>query len=280
MKNFRRNFSDVDEHFARAKCIRHRAKLDAERADASSTLMMEAEKISIAAGKETCMLLRNASSAAYSISLAEGARAEVAVVNDAPADEDVELDVEAALGKNAALTLVGCTLGGKETKSRVKILQKAGSRCEHIEVALLSGSQRLIARTRHMHSEPGSFSRSSFRYAAAGSAQADVRGSVEIAQKASGADAHFVAKSLLLSRGAVVRVAPMLSVKNGDVKAGHGAAMAPVSADELFCLESRGIDGKEGRRMILAGFLLDFEARQMGKVRAVVERKINGLDGF
>ena len=238
------------------------------------------ERISIAKGKEESMLLQTTSSASYSISLAEGAKAEVAIVNAAPLDVDVEMKVEAKLGKNATLKLIGCQLGGRETKSSVKISQKAGSQCEHFEVALLSGSQRLIARTNHVHGEPKSFSRSSFRYAATGCAQVNVQGNVEIAKKAAEADAHFVAKSLLLSREAVVKVVPMLSVKTGDVKAGHGAAMAPVSADELFYLESRGIDGKEGRRMILAGFLLEFEAKQMEKVRALVERKINELDGF
>ena len=89
-----------------------------------------------------------------------------------------------------------------------------------------------------------------------------------------------MAKSLLLSRDAVVKVVPMLSVKTGDVKAGHGAAMAPVSADELFYLESRGIDGKEGRCMILEGFLLEFEAGQMDRIRAVVEKKIGDVYGI
>ncbi len=241
---------------------------------------MKAETISIAAGKEKCMLLQNTSSATYSISLAEGAKAEIAIINSAPLDENVEMKVDVKIGKNAALKLIGCTLGGKETKNEVKISQKSGSRCEHFEVALLTGAQRLIARTEHLHCESKSFSRSSFRYAAAGSAQVDVQGNVEIAQKAVGADAHFVAKSLLLSREARVRVVPMLSVKTGDVKAGHGAAMAPVSADELFYLESRGIEGKEGKRMILEGFLLEFEAKQMGKVRKAVEKKIGEIDGI
>ncbi len=241
---------------------------------------MSVEKISIATGSEKTIILDVTSSASYSIALAEGAKAEVVVVNAAPVDEDVEMKVEAKIGKNAALKLIGCTLGGRETKSKVNIVQKAGSRCEHFEVALLSGAQRLIARTQHLHSEPKSFSRSSFRYAAAGSSQVNVQGNVEIAQKAMGADAHFVAKSLLLSHEAVVRVVPMLSVKTGEAAAGHGAAMAPFSADELFYLESRGIDGREGRRMILEGFLLEFEAKQMDNVRVAVEKKIGELHDF
>jgi Fe-S cluster assembly protein SufD len=241
---------------------------------------MNEKKITIAMGDEKTIMLDATSSAAYSIALAEGAKAEVAIVNSAHMEEDVELKVEAMVGKKASLTLIGCTLGGRETKENVKITQKAGSRCQHFEVALLTGAQRLFARTTHLHCEPKSFSRSSFRYAAAGSAQVDVRGDVEIARKATGADAHFVAKSLLLSREAAVKVVPMLSVKTGNAAAGHGAAMEPVSADELFYLETRGIDDKEGKRMILGGFLMEFEAKQKENVGAAVERKIRGLDGF
>ena len=109
---------------------------------------------------------------------------------------------------------------------------------------------------------------------------------MEIARKAAGADAHFVAKSLLLSRDAAVKVVPMLSVKTGDVAAGHGAAMAPVSADDLFYLESRGIEENAGRRMILEGFLLEMvtAAKLDGKLATHLEnclaRKIGVLDGF
>ena len=241
---------------------------------------MKTEKISIAAGKEKCLLLQAPSSAAYSISLAENAKAEIVIVNAAPVDKDVEILVDVKIGKNAVLKLIGCALGGRETRSNVKISQQADSRCEHYEIALLSGAQRLIARTEHLHGEQKSFSRSSFRFAAAGSAQVNFLGNVEIAKKAARADAHFVAKSLLLSRDASVKVVPMLSVKTGEAKAGHGAAMAPISADELFYLESRGIEENDGRRMILGGFLLDFEASQMDKVREMVGKKINDLDGF
>jgi len=247
---------------------------------------MKAEKISVAKGSEKTLLLEANCSAAYSISLAEGAKAEVVIVNAAPVDDDVEISVDVKIGKNAALKLVGCTLGGRETKSEMKIVQKTGSRCEHFEVALLSGAQRLIARTQHLHCEPRSFSRSSFRYAAAGCSQVNVQGNVEIAQKAARADAHFMAKSLLLSREARVRVVPMLSVKTGDVTAGHGAAMAPVSADELFYLESRGIEEKAGKHMILEGFLLEsvanakLDRKLAGGLEKCLAQKIGVLDGF
>ncbi|MFA6214189.1 MAG: SufD family Fe-S cluster assembly protein [Candidatus Micrarchaeia archaeon] len=231
-------------------------------------------------------LVEITSSKKETIEVKDGMEAEVAIVSMAPADKDLAVEIEARIGKNASLKLVGCHLGGKEAKYSVSVEQGQASKCEHYEIGLLGGSQRLIARTSHLHGKEGSYSRSHFRYAAAGSAQVDLEGNVEIARKAKGADAHFVAKSLLFSRDARMRLVPMLSVKTGEVKAGHGAAMAPVSADELFYLGARGIDGKEGRRMILLGFLLEpvASAKIDSGLAAQVERRIlekmGGLDGF
>jgi len=227
-------------------------------------------------------LVQVTESGKHAISVPDGASMQVALLNLAPEDEDVTLQLEARVGKNAELRLLCCHLGGKETEYKVKIKQEKGSRCEHAEIALLSGSQRLRVRASHAHGKPGSFSRSSFRLAAAGSAQADIEGLVEIAKGAAEADAHFVAKSLLLSRDARVRMVPQLSVKTGEVAAGHGAAVEPVNPDELFYLESRGIDGIEGRRLILSGFLIeDAAGHALGKeVKKALEAKIGGLDGI
>jgi Fe-S cluster assembly protein SufD len=227
-------------------------------------------------------LVQIAKSGKHTFSVPDNASMEIAVLNAAPIDEGIFLQVEAKVGKNASLSLLCCHLGGKETKYDVKIAQQEGSRCEHVEVALLSGEQRMSARTRHLHADKGSYSRSTFRYAAAGSAMADLEGMVEIARSARGADAHFVAKSLLLSREARVRMVPQLSVKTGEVAAGHGAAMEPISADEIFYLESRGMEGAEARRMILAGFLLENAAghAREGEVREALMGKMGGMDGI
>ena len=79
--------------------------------------MMKLERINVARGREKIMVLRATGSAAYSVSLADGARAEVAIVNLTPIGDDVEIKVDAVVGKKAALTLIGCTLGGGKSKA-------------------------------------------------------------------------------------------------------------------------------------------------------------------
>jgi Fe-S cluster assembly protein SufD len=101
-----------------------------------------------------------------------------------------------------------------------------------------------------------------------------------------GGDAHLVAKSLLLSPNAVVKVVPMLYVWNNDVVAGHGAAMAPFSQDELFYLNARGIDSPAGKRMILRGFLLEpaiagrMDGGILASVESALERKMGENNGI
>ena len=244
------------------------------------------EKTTVSKGKKQTIILQNIKSAMHSIDVEGGAEAEVLLLNIAPNDTDAALKIDARVGKDAVLKLAIISTGGKETTYSLSISQEEGSVCEHYEACLLDGMQRMAARTNHFHPMPGSFSRSQFRYAAAGSAFVDVEGNVEIARRALGADAHFVAKSLLLSRDARVRLVPKLSVKNGEVKAGHGAAMAPVSSDELFYLESRGIEEKEGRRIILLGFLLEplvsakLDEKLMAQAEKCLMEKMGAIHGF
>ena len=61
--------------------------------------MMKAKKIIIAKGKDETLFLESVSSASYLISLANGAKAEIVVVNSAPTDVDVEMKVNVKIGK-------------------------------------------------------------------------------------------------------------------------------------------------------------------------------------
>jgi Fe-S cluster assembly protein SufD len=245
-----------------------------------------AEILRIGKGQKGALVLEIKESGSRRIALEDGADAEIAVVNIAQAENDIESSFEVRVGKDAALKLLGCNFGGKETASSVRIVQREGSRVEHYEVALLSENQRLRASTDHSLDAPNAYSRSSFRYAAAGNAQVFLDGKVALSKNARGGDAHLVAKGLLLSPNAVVSAIPMLYVWNEDVKAGHGAAMAPVSEDELFYLNARGIDSAAGRRMILAGFLSEpaiagkMSKELLEKLHMIIEKKMDECSGI
>jgi Fe-S cluster assembly protein SufD len=47
---------------------------------------------------------------------------------------------------------------------------------------------------------------------------------------------------------------PGLEILNDEVRCSHGATNGPVSADELFYMEARGIPADKARRLIVNGF--------------------------
>ena len=82
-------------------------------------------------------------------------------------------------------------------------------------------------------------------------------GRLIIAESAQGADAGQVFRNLLLSDKAKADVIPELEVLADDVSANHGAASAPLDPEQVFYLESRGLDEQESRDIIVEGFLMD-----------------------
>ena len=162
------------------------------------------------------------------------------------------------LGEGARLKFLNPNVGGKERFEQALILQnERGSRCEHYEASIASGSQKITKDSDHLHTAPGTYSRSVFKYATAGSSQVKVDGKVTIENTAPGSDTHLLARSLLLSDKSVSHIVPQLFVRNENVTAGHGSAMTPIDQEELFYLESRGIGENEGKFLILQGFLRD-----------------------
>ena len=61
----------------------------------------------------------------------------------------------------------------------------------------------------------------------------------------------------MLSDKARADVIPELEVLADDVSANHGAASAPLDPEQVFYLQSRGLDKKESRDIIVEGFLMD-----------------------
>jgi len=66
---------------------------------------------------------------------------------------------------------------------------------------------------------------------------------------------------LLLSKDAQVDTKPQLEIFADDVKCTHGAAIGQLDEDELFYLESRGINPALAKNMLTYGFAEEVIAR-------------------
>lgn len=84
--------------------------------------------------------------------------------------------------------------------------------------------------------------------------QARFLGNIRIAPHAQGSDARLRDDALLLSPTAHVDSVPALEIGANDVKAYHGATVGAIDAEQIFYMESRGIERAAAERMIALGF--------------------------
>ena len=78
-----------------------------------------------------------------------------------------------------------------------------------------------------------------------------------IARDAQEVDANQLSKNLLLSPKAHVDTRPQLEVYADDVKAAHGATVGQIGEEEIFYLQSRGIDATTAFKMLCDAFSAD-----------------------
>jgi Fe-S cluster assembly protein SufD len=83
-------------------------------------------------------------------------------------------------------------------------------------------------------------------------------GDVLIGPDAVGTDSYEQNRNLVLSEGTRADSIPNLEIKTGDIQgAGHASATGRFDDEQLFYLQSRGIEELEARRLVVLGFLLE-----------------------
>jgi Fe-S cluster assembly protein SufD len=85
-------------------------------------------------------------------------------------------------------------------------------------------------------------------------AQAIFNGKVFVPQAAQFTNASQLNRNLLLSSKARVDTKPQLEITADQVKCAHGATVSQLEADDIFYLQSRGINAVSARELLLDAF--------------------------
>ena len=80
-------------------------------------------------------------------------------------------------------------------------------------------------------------------------------GMIKIKKGAKNTNTYFREDVLLLSDTAKAEAIPSLEIDENEVKAGHASTVGPVDPEQLFYLQSRGINLKEAKSHVVRGFL-------------------------
>jgi len=213
------------------------------------------------------------------IVLEDGAQLTVVTVQEWD-DDAVHLASHfAEIGRDAKLTHVVVSLGGKVVRVNPSThLGGEGGEVALFGVYFADAGQHLEQQVFVNHDAPKTVSRVSYKGALQGEGAHTVWiGDVLIRQSGSGTDSYEQNRNLLLTDGARADSIPNLEIETGDIAgAGHASASGRFDDEQLFYLQARGIAEDEARRLVVLGFLVEI-IQQIGSA-GLEERLIGSIE--
>ena len=161
------------------------------------------------------------------------------------------------IGRDAQVRAGTVSSGSERTKSDLRYkLEERGGGVKVLGSILSAESMHLDHHIEIHHEAPDTFSRLSWHSACGGDSRTIGTGMLQVSKGAKGADAGQIFHNLLLSDSAEADSVPELEVMENDVVGcGHGTANGPIDEEQVFYLKTRGFDGKEAKRALIAAFL-------------------------
>jgi Fe-S cluster assembly protein SufD len=158
-------------------------------------------------------------------------------------------------GRDASVAWASAELGGQLAAGDLSVeFDHPGAQAQITTLFFPRASQHVDIVSTVEHRAGDATSETLVKSAATERGQARFLGSIRIAPHAQGSDARLRDDALLLSRNAHIDSVPALEIGANDVKAYHGATVGAIDAEQIFYMESRGIERSAAERMIALGF--------------------------
>jgi Fe-S cluster assembly protein SufD len=217
--------------------------------------------------------------------IGEGARMTVVSVQDWADDAVHVSEQHLKLGKDATLRHIVVTLGGNLVRiSPTATFAEKGGDVEMLGLYFADAGQHQEHRLFVDHAVPHCKSNVMYKGALQGDgAHAVWIGDVLIRAVAEGTDTYELNRNLVLTEGARADSVPNLEIETGEiVGAGHASATGRFDDEQLFYLQSRGIDEESARRLVVRGFFHEIlvkidipEVRE--RLQAAIERELEAV---
>ena len=163
--------------------------------------------------------------------------------------------------------------GGLVRNSTHHFLGGEGAECHSYGLYLADKFQHIDNYVNVDHAVPNCTSNQLFKGVLDDMATGAFNGRIYVHKDAQGTVAYQKNSSILLTDDAKMDTKPQLEIYADDVKCSHGATIGQLDEDALFYLQSRGINKREARLMLMFGFA--HEVIQNIKVEALRERMDN-----
>ena len=158
--------------------------------------------------------------------------------------------------EKATMEWVDCNLGSKLTMKYPAIyLMGEEAHGEILSIAFAGAGQHQDAGGKIIHAAPRTSSSIFSKSISKDGGRATYRGLMEIADGASESRSKVVCDALLLDEDSRSDTYPTIRIDENDADVGHEATVSKIGDEQMFYLQSRGLDEEEASKMIVNGFI-------------------------
>ena len=161
--------------------------------------------------------------------------------------------------EDAVVEWVDGNIGSKMTMKYPAIVLK-GERAhgEVLSIAFAGHGQHQDAGAKMIHAAPNTSSRIVSKSISKDDGRSSYRGLVQVARNCPGCRTNVECDALLIGERARSDTYPTMDVAEDEVRVEHEARVSKVGEEQLFYLQSRGLDEDQARLMIVNGFIEPF----------------------
>ncbi len=184
-----------------------------------------------------------------------------------------------AQSRDSRYTCHAITLGAKLSRHNLEILQ-TGEQTETTlnGLTMISGKQLADTHSAIALNYPHGISKQLHKCIVGDRAHAVFNGKVFVPKLAQLTNATQMNRNLLLSSKARVDTKPQLEITADNVKCAHGATVSQLEDDEIFYLQSRGIDENDARKLLINAFAAEvINQIPVTSLREILLNTVNNL---
>ncbi len=162
----------------------------------------------------------------------------------------------AVVERNASMGWLDGNLGSKVTmKYPSCYLVGEGARGEVLSIAFAGDGQHQDAGAKVIHAAPNTSSSVVSKSISKGTGRSSYRGLVDIHEGARNARSNVECDALLLDDTAKTDTYPYIQINEKTAHIGHEASVSKLNDEQIFYLQSRGLEEAEAAALIVRGFL-------------------------
>jgi Fe-S cluster assembly protein SufB len=161
--------------------------------------------------------------------------------------------------EDAVVEWVDGNLGSKLTMKYPSIyLMGERAHGEVLSVAFAGDGQHQDTGAKMIHAAPHTTSRIISKSISKGAGRSSYRGLIKVARGAKGCRTSVECDALLIGEHARSDTYPTMDIAESDVRVEHEARVSKLAEEQLFYLQSRGLNADQARLMIVNGFIEPF----------------------